>query len=61
MHRDTDYRLGYRNAHSRHNAGAGEYRIKVLQAEHAGPPVDSAQHGVVAVVEGVNQHIPDGI
>jgi hypothetical protein len=53
--------LEYGNPHRQHNPRTCKYCIEVLQCEHPRPPVNPAQHGVIAVIESVDEHIPDRI
>ena len=61
MDEHTNDGFGYGNAHRRHDAGALKHRAEILEAEHPRPPVDSSAHGVLPVIEGIYQHVPDRV
>ncbi|MNP29024.1 hypothetical protein D3C76_1220310 [compost metagenome] len=61
MQYSTQKCFGDSNPHRLHDAGAGKHGLEILKAEHPRPPVDSSPHGVITVIEGVNQYVPDRV
>ncbi|MNN87529.1 hypothetical protein D3C81_2050970 [compost metagenome] len=53
--------LGNGEPHGSHNAGVVEHGFIVLQTEHPREPIDTSQHRILAIIKGIDQHVPDWI